>query len=92
VIVVVPIAVGVPAVVVLIPPLMPFTPAAFTRVVQFTTFVVCLPAMVSMLLNRFVEFMLGVHDPALTPVNVFCLGARNSSTKQKHGDSDKGQK
>jgi len=71
VVVLVPIAVGVPAVVVFIPPAMLLAPATLARFVQFTALVICLLAVVSMFLDRLVEFMLRVNDPALTPVNVF---------------------
>jgi hypothetical protein len=47
----VPIAVLVPAVLVFIPPLMPLTPATFSRTMQFTALVICLFAVASMFLN-----------------------------------------
>ncbi len=72
-IVLVPIAVLVPAVLVFIPPLMPLTPATFARLVQFTTLVICLFAVASMFLDGFVELMVRVSDSALTPVLVFCV-------------------
>jgi hypothetical protein len=73
VIVLVPITVFVPAVLVFIPPLMPLAPATLPRLVQFTTFVICLFAVASVFLDCFVEFMLGVSDSALTAVLVFGL-------------------
>jgi len=73
VIVLVPIAVFVPAVLVFIPPLMPLAPATLPRLVQFTTLVICLFAVASVFLDCFVEFMLGVSDSALTLLLVFCL-------------------
>jgi hypothetical protein len=84
VVVLVPIAVLVPAVVVFIPPLMPLTPATLPRLVQFTTLVICLAAVVSVFLDCFVEFMLRVSDSALTSVLVFCLKPRHCGAKQKH--------
>ncbi len=72
-IVLVPIAVFVPAVLVFIPPLMPLAPATLPRLVQFTTLVICLFAVASVFLDCFVEFMLGVSDSALTMVLVLCL-------------------
>jgi len=59
VVVLVPIAVRVPAVVVFVPPLMPLTPATLPRVVQFTTLVICLAAVASVSVNR----LGGVHAP-----------------------------
>jgi hypothetical protein len=58
VVVLVPIAVRVPAVVVFIPPLMPLTPATLARVVQFTTLVICLFAVAPVFVDCLVEFML----------------------------------
>ncbi len=77
VIVLVPIAVFVPAVLVFIPPLMPLAPATLPRLVQFTTFVICLFAVAPVFLDCFVEFMLGVSDPALTSVLIFGLRSRH---------------
>ena len=83
VVVLVPIAVRVPAVVVFIPPLMPLTPAALPRIVQFTTLVICLFAVASVFVDCLVEFMLRVSDSALTSVLVFCLKPRHAGPKQK---------
>jgi hypothetical protein len=83
VVVIVPIAVRVPAVVVFVPPLMPLTPATLTRVVQFTTLVICLSAVASVSVDCLVEFMLRVSDSALTSVLVFCLQARRGGAKQQ---------
>jgi hypothetical protein len=88
VVVLVPIAVRVPAVVVFIPPLMPLTPATLPRVVQFTTLVICLFAVASVFVDCLVEFMLRVSNSALTAVLVFCLQARHGGAKQKRGKSD----
>jgi hypothetical protein len=87
-VVLVPIAVRVPAVVVFIPPLMPLTPATLPRVVQFTTLVICLFAVASVFVDCLVEFMLRVSDSALTSVLVFCLQARHDSAEQKRCESD----
>jgi hypothetical protein len=83
VIVLVPIALGVPAVFVLIPPPVTFTPATLPSRVQFTTLVVCFGAMASMFLDGLVEFMLRVNDPALTPVLVFGVESRYCGEKQR---------
>jgi hypothetical protein len=68
---------------VFIPPLMPLTPATLSRIVQFTTLVICLFAVASMFLNGLVEFMFRVSDSALTPVEVFCVEAWHCREKQK---------
>jgi hypothetical protein len=88
VVVLVPVALGVPAVLVFVPPLMPLTPAMLPRIVQFTTLVICLSAVASVSVNCLVEFMLGVNDPALTSILVFCPKARHCCAKQKRRDSD----
>jgi len=91
VIVLVPIAVRVPAVLVFIPPLMPLTPATFSRIVQFTTFVICLSAVASMSINGLVEFMFRVSDSALTPVEVFCVESwhcREKQERRQYGSSE----
>ena len=67
-IVLVPIAFLVPAVLVFLPPLMPLTPATLPRIVQFTTLVICLSAVPSVSLDCLVEFMVCMSDPALTSV------------------------
>jgi len=84
----VPIAFLVPAVFVFIPPLMPLTPATLPRIVQFTTLVICLFAVVSVSLNCLVEVMFCVSDSALTFVEVFCLKARHYGAKQNCGEND----
>ena len=70
-IVLVPVALRMPAVLVLIPPLMGFTPAMLASLVQFPAFTICLGAVTPMFLNGFVQFMLGVSHPSLTAVAVF---------------------
>ena len=77
VVVLVPVAFGVPAVLVLIPPAMLFTPATLPRFVQFTTLVVGLRAVPSVSLDGLVEFVLGVNDSALAVVDVFCVSSRH---------------
>jgi len=81
VVVLVPIAVGVPAVLVFIPPLMPLTPATLPRAVQFTSLVICLFAVASVFVDCLVQFMLRVSDPPLTAVLVFGLKARRYGGK-----------
>jgi predicted DNA-binding transcriptional regulator AlpA len=83
VIVLVPVALGVPAVFMLIPPPVTFTPATFPGLVQFTTLMVCLGAVASMFLDGLVEFMLRMNDSALTPVLVFGVEWRYSGEKQR---------
>ena len=77
VIVLVPIAFRVPAVLMFIPPLMPLTPATLPHIMQFTTLMICPVAVASVFFDCLVEFMFCVSDPALTSVDGFCLKARH---------------
>jgi hypothetical protein len=81
VVVLVPIALRVPAVFVFIPPPVTFTPATLSRLVQFAALVVCLSAVASMFLDGFVEFMIGMSDPALAAVVVFGVKPRYCGEK-----------
>jgi hypothetical protein len=87
VVVLVPIAFRVPAVLVFIPPPMPLTPATLPLVVQFTTLVICLSAVASVFLDCLVEFMFCVSDPTLTSVEVFCLKAQRCGAKQNREEN-----
>jgi hypothetical protein len=75
VVVLVPIALRVPAVLVFIPPPMTLPPATRPRIVQFPALVICQPAVRSVSPDCLVEFMFCVSDPALTSVEGFCLNA-----------------
>jgi hypothetical protein len=88
VVVLIPIAVLVPAVLVFIPPLMPLPPATFPRIVQFTTLVICPVAVASVFLDCLVQFMLRVSYSALTSVEIFCLKARHCGAKQNRCEND----
>ena len=92
VVVLVPVAICVPAVVVFIPPPMLLTPATLPRTVQFTTLVVRLAAVASVFLDCLMQFMVGVGDSALTSVSVFCVKARHRTAKQKRCDRDERKK
>jgi hypothetical protein len=83
--VVVPVALGVPAVLAFVPPLVAFPPATLPRLVQFQTLVICLPAVASMSLDGKVDLMLRVSDSALAVVVAFCVKSRNCCEKQSHG-------
>ena len=81
-IVLVPIALGAPAVLVFVPPLMALTPATLPRRVQFTAFMVSLGAVPSMFLNCFVKIMLSASDPALAAVVGFGVKRGDCCEKQ----------
>ena len=87
-VVLVPIAFLVPAVLVFIPPPMALPPATFPRIVQFTTLVICQHAVRSVSLDCLVEFVFCVSDLALTSAEGFCLNARNSGAKQKRHENN----
>jgi len=82
VVVLVPITLGAPAVLVLVPPPMPLAPATLSSGVQFTAFVVRLGAVASMLLDGFVKIMLGSGDPALAVVVVFSVNPWDCGEQQ----------
>jgi hypothetical protein len=71
VIVVIPIAIGMPAVAILVPPTMAFSPAAFARFVQFVPRVIRLPAIPAVMFHGFVQPVVRPGDAALTTVVAF---------------------
>jgi hypothetical protein len=91
VVVLVPIAFCVPAVLVLIPPPMALTPATLTDLAQFTTLVICAPAVTPMLLDCIVEFMFRMSYPTLTSVEVFCMKARHCDAKHNRQQNGYGK-
>ena len=78
----VPVVLGAPAVLVLIPPAMLLAPATLARFVKFTTLVICLAAVASMFLDGLVEFVIRMRDPALTAVDVFGVKPRRSAEEK----------
>jgi hypothetical protein len=76
VIVVIPIAIGVPAVSIFVPPTMPLLPAALARFVQFVARMVGLPAVPAVVLNGFVQSVVGSGDTPLASIVAFggCSG------------------
>ena len=86
VVVLIPIVFLAPAVLVFIPPLMPFAPATLPRRVQFTTLVICLSAVASVFFDCLVEFMFCVSDSTLTSVEGFSLKARHCGAKHSEND------
>jgi len=71
VIVVIPIAIGVPATTVFIPPAMSLSPAAFPRLVQIVARAVRLPAVPAVMLHGFVESVVGFGDATLALIVTF---------------------
>jgi hypothetical protein len=77
----VPIAVGVPAVFMFIPPAMLLAPATLARRMQLPALVIGLATVASVMFNGFVQFMLLVGDPALAPVDV--LGVKSGRREKE---------
>ena len=69
-IVVIPIAVGMPAVAVFVPPTVPLAPAAFARLVKFVTRMVRLPAVPAVIFDSFVQPMIRFGDAPLATIIV----------------------
>jgi hypothetical protein len=71
VIVVIPIAIVVPAAAVFIPPAMPLSPAPFPRLAQFEASTVRLPAVPAVMLHGYVQFAISFVDAALALIVTF---------------------
>jgi len=78
-IVIIPIAVGVPTMLVFIPPAMIVGVTRFAGFVQFVARIVGLPAVASMMLNGFVKTMIRLGHTALAIV----IGAQTRSAREK---------
>src|SRR5258708_6062335 len=80
-----------PAVLMLVPPLVTLLPATLSCFVQFAALVVRSGAMATMLFNSLVKFVLGVDNPALAVCLSFGIHARSGSAKRncKNGDGEK---
>jgi hypothetical protein len=87
VVVLVPIALGVPAVFVLVPPAVIFVPAALANRVERMTLVVSLRAVASISLDAFVENMLAVNDAVSAAIVVLGMKARPGGEKQSGHES-----
>jgi len=83
VVVVIPIAIGVPAAAVFVPPTMAFVPAAFSRFAQFEAGVVCLPTVPAVVFHGFVQFVVRLEDTALATIIAFG-GRTRRSRKCQH--------
>jgi hypothetical protein len=66
VIAIVPVALVAPATLVLVPPAMMLLPAPFAGLAQFAALVIRLPAIASVMFDRFVQFMFSVLNAPLT--------------------------
>jgi len=65
VVVIIPIAIGMPAMAIFVPPAVPFVPAVFSRFMQFVPRMLRLPAVPAVMLHGFVQFVVRLGDAAL---------------------------
>src|SRR5260370_16905975 len=98
VIVVIPIAVGMPAVAFFVPPAVPLSPATFAGLMQLVAPVVGLPAVPAVTLHGFVEFVVRLENAALAAAVAVvrqctrCSGESQHANKRcgsEHGLSEK---
>jgi hypothetical protein len=83
VVVLVPIALGVPAVVMLVPPAVVLAPATLAGLVQFSAFVIGLSAVASMALDGAMEVVLAANDSV--PAMFVTLGVKPRHCGEQHG-------
>jgi hypothetical protein len=87
VIAIIPIMVAMPAMFVLIPPLVALSPAPLAGFVQFVAPVVRLPAVRSMVLDRFMQFVFGMRG---TPGAIVLVGGGSRRTREQERDTQRG--
>src|SRR6267142_2665379 len=85
VIVIVPVAIGVPAIAIFIPPAMTVFPARFAGFVQFVPPMRGLLAFISVVLDRFMQFVVGFSQTLLAAVGLRCRHA--GKKRQSRGQS-----
>jgi len=91
VVVVIPIAFGVPAVAIFVPPTMALVPAVFPRFTQFVPGTIRLLAFPTVMLHGFVEFVVRLGDAALATVVVIRKRTRRSGEGQHAGKQCRGE-
>src|SRR5215470_13297000 len=79
-VVIIPVPLIVPATFMLVPPSMAVFPAPYPCLMELVSPVVCLPAVVAVLFNRAVQFVVCVNQPPLAII--ICIGSWRSS--QEH--------
>jgi hypothetical protein len=85
VVMIIPVVSVVPAMIMLIPPRLTFSPAAFAGFVQLLAPVICLPAEVSMVLNGLVEFVLRVNSAPLATIVCRRWGRHEDQPRSQRG-------
>ena len=84
-VVIVPVAVVMPAMVMLIPPNLALSPAPLASFVQFMTPVVCLPAVIAMVLYGLMEFVFRVRGPPVASVVGRGSRRQEQQTRSQYG-------
>jgi hypothetical protein len=87
VVVVVPVAIGMPTMLVFIPPTMSAAPAIFARFVQFAPSLIRLFAFAPMTLDRFMKMMIRPADAALA---IVVIGAQTRSAGEEQESRQRG--
>lgn len=87
-VVIIPVAVAMPAMVMFIPPLLPLSPTALPDFVQFMAPVVCLPAGIAMVLNSLMKFVVRVRGP---PVAIVVGRGSRRQEQQAHSQCKQSQ-
>ena len=85
VVVIIPIAIGVPAVAIFIPPTVPPAPAVFPCFMQVVARMICLPAVPAVVLDGFVQFVVGLSDAPLA-IAIFVCGGPWRSGESHHAE------
>ena len=76
VVVIIPIAIAMPAVAVFVPPTMPLVPASLPRFPQFVARTIRLLALPTVMLDGFVKFVVRLGDAAMAAMVVICKRTR----------------
>jgi hypothetical protein len=88
VVVFVPVALGVPAMRVFIPPAVVMAPAEFAGLVQFDAGMASLRTIPAVVFGRFVQVMIGADD---APLASMFIGGRARRPRQKQESADSGR-
>jgi hypothetical protein len=82
VVVIIPIAIGMPAVAVFVPPTMPLVPAVLAGLMQFMPCAICLSTIPTVMLHGFVQSVVRLGDTALATMAVIRKRTRRSGEGQ----------
>jgi hypothetical protein len=91
VVVIIPIAVGMPAVAVFVPPTMALVPAALPRFTQFVARTIRLLALPTVMFHGLVQSVVRLGDAALATMVVICKRTRRSGEGQYAGKQRRGE-